>query len=155
MSSKLLQILVVDDDVDSATTTAWLLESMGYLNHRVACSGPEALELALALPPDVILLDIALPGMNGYEICRELRRNPLFRDTLIVAQTGWGQDRHREMAWFAGFSQHLVKPLRPADLEALFAKVVPRALSAPPVAGVEPTAKTARKRRPSVADPLA
>jgi CheY-like chemotaxis protein len=132
MSANALQILVVDDDIDSATTTAWLLESMGYPNHHIAQSGPEALELAQQILPDVILLDIGLPGMNGYEICRELRRNKLFADTLIVAQTGWGQDRHREMAWFAGFSEHLVKPLRPADLEALFtkAKVGSRALSA-------------------------
>jgi CheY-like chemotaxis protein len=128
MSSKHLQILVVDDDADSATTTAWLLESMGYPNHHVARSGPEALELAKTHLPDVIMLDIGLPGMNGYEICRELRRNPLFADTLIVAQTGWGQDRHRDMARFAGFNEHLVKPLRPTDLEALFAKVAPRAL---------------------------
>jgi CheY-like chemotaxis protein len=130
MSSKLLQILVVDDDADSATTTAWLLESMGYPNHHIARSGPEALELAQAHVPDVILLDIGLPGMNGYEICRELRRNPLFKETLIVAQTGWGQERHRDMARFAGFSEHLVKPLRPGDLEALFVKVDPRRLSA-------------------------
>ena len=129
MSANPLNILVVDDDIDSATTTAWLLESMGYPNHHIAQSGPEALELAQQILPDVILLDIGLPGMNGYEICRELRRNKLFADTLIVAQTGWGQDRHREMAWFAGFNEHLVKPLRPMDLEALFAKVSPRALS--------------------------
>ena len=129
MTAKRLEILIVDDDYDSATTTAWLVESMGYLQHRIARSGPEALELAQEVVPDVILLDIGLPGMNGYEICRELRRNRLFADTLIVAQTGWGQDRHREMAWFAGFNEHLVKPLRPMDLEALFAKVSPRAVS--------------------------
>lgn len=154
MSSKLLQILVVEDDLDSATTTAWLLESMGYPNHCVAQSGQQALELARVLLPDVVLLDIGLPGMNGYEICRELRRNPLFADTLIVAQTGWGQDRHREMAYFAGFNHHLVKPLRPDDLEALFAKVTPRAR---PVAAEETaaTAKPARKRRSPVANPPA
>jgi CheY-like chemotaxis protein len=71
----------------------------------------------------VILLDIGLPGMNGYEVCRELRRNPQFEKTMIIAQTGWGQDRDREMAYFAGFNYHLVKPLKPTDLAALFAKV--------------------------------
>ncbi len=130
MSAKELRILIVDDDHDSGTTTAWLLDSMGYSHHHIARNGPEALELAEAFLPDVILLDIGMPGMNGYEICRQLRRNPLFAQTLIVAQTGWGEDRHRDMARFAGFNEHLTKPVRPVDLEALFAKVAPRALSA-------------------------
>src|SRR5690606_34485397 len=98
--TKALQILIVDDNVDSATTTGWLLDSMGYPNYTLAQDGPEALALAREILPDVVLLDIGLPGMNGYEICRELRRNPLFADTLIIAQTGWGQDRDREMAYF-------------------------------------------------------
>jgi CheY-like chemotaxis protein len=129
MSSRALQILVVEDNVDSATTTGWLLESMGYPNYSLAQDGPSALDMARSTPPDVVMLDIGLPGMNGYEVCRELRRNPLFADTLIIAQTGWGQDRYREMAYFAGFDHHLTKPLRPVDLEALLSKVVPRAQS--------------------------
>jgi CheY-like chemotaxis protein len=141
MSTKNLQILVVEDNIDSATTTGWLLESMGYRNYHLAHDGPQALEAAIRLEPDVILLDIGLPGMNGYEVCRQLRRNPLFVNTLIIAQTGWGQDRDREMAFFAGFSYHIVKPLRPSELQGLLNKVVPRSESA----GNEPmTRKTGR-----------
>ncbi|MEY4641302.1 MAG: hypothetical protein RLZZ227_1296 [Pseudomonadota bacterium] len=123
MNTKALNILVVDDNVDSATTTGWLLEGMGYHNYSLAHDGPQAIEAAKKLLPHVILLDIGLPGMNGYEVCRELRRNPQFEKTMIIAQTGWGQDRDREMAYFAGFNYHLVKPLKPTDLAALFAKV--------------------------------
>jgi len=126
MSSKSLHILVVEDNHDSATTTGWLLESMGYPNYTLAQDGPTALQVASRMLPDVVMLDIGLPGMNGYEVCRELRRNPLFADTLIIAQTGWGQDRFREMAYFAGFNHHLTKPLRPVELEALLCKVTPR-----------------------------
>ncbi|MDY6983092.1 MAG: response regulator [Pseudomonadota bacterium] len=125
-----LRILVVDDNTDSAETTGWLLESMGHSDIRLAHDGPQALALAAEFEPDVILLDIGLPGMNGYDVCRELRRDPRFADTLIVAQTGWGQDRDREMAHFAGFSQHLVKPLKPDDLASLFTRVKPRAHTA-------------------------
>ncbi|MGV3593332.1 MAG: response regulator, partial [Gammaproteobacteria bacterium] len=121
-----LRILVVDDNADSAVTTGWLLESMGHAEIRLAHDGPEALAAAAEMQPDVILLDIGLPGMNGYDVCRELRRDPRFANTLIVAQTGWGQDRDREMAHFAGFSHHLVKPLKPQDLAALFTQVKPR-----------------------------
>ena len=116
MNSKSLQILVVDDNIDAATTVVWLLESMGYDNCAVAHDGPQALELARELQPEVILLDLGLPGMNGYEVCRELRRNKLFADTLIIAQTGWGEERNREMAYFAGFNHHFVKPADPTAL---------------------------------------
>ena len=124
--SKSLQILVVDDNIDAATTVVWLLESMGYENCTIAHDGPTALEIARELQPDVILLDLGLPGMNGYEVCRELRRNPMFADTLIIAQTGWGEERNREMAYFAGFNHHFVKPLQPDDLAGLLAKVPAR-----------------------------
>ncbi|MDY6982495.1 MAG: response regulator [Pseudomonadota bacterium] len=124
--SKTLQILVVDDNIDAATTVVWLLESMGYENCTVAHDGPTALDIARELQPDVILLDLGLPGMNGYEVCRELRRNPMFADTLIIAQTGWGEERNREMAYFAGFNHHFVKPLKPEDLAGLLAKVPAR-----------------------------
>lgn len=124
--SKSLQILVVDDNIDAATTVVWLLESMGYENCTIAHDGPTALEIARELQPDVILLDLGLPGMNGYEVCRELRRNPMFADTLIIAQTGWGEERNREMAYFAGFNHHFVKPLQPDDLAGLLAKVPER-----------------------------
>jgi CheY-like chemotaxis protein len=95
---------------------------MGH-KYSLAHTGPHALEIAPALQPDVILLDIGLPGMSGYDVCRNMRSNPLFEHTLIVAQTGWGQERDREMAREAGFDHHLVKPLKLDDIMALFATV--------------------------------
>jgi signal transduction histidine kinase len=115
-----LRILVVDDNVASAKTTGWMLELIGC-QASLAHDGPQALDVATTLQPDVILLDIGLPGMNGYEVCRELRRNSLFENTLIIAQTGWGQKRDREMAREAGFNHHLVKPLNIDDISALLA----------------------------------
>jgi signal transduction histidine kinase len=118
--NKTLNILVVDDNVDSAQTTGWMLETIGH-NYILAHDGVRALEIAQESRPDVILLDIGLPGMNGYDVCRTLRKNPLFESTLIIAQTGWGQKRDREMAREAGFSHHLVKPLRLEDINSLLA----------------------------------
>ena len=131
MSKKNLHILVVDDNMDSAMTLVWLLETMGYDDCSVAHDGPQALAMAKELEPDVILLDLGLPGMNGYEVCRELRRNPKFADTLLIAQTGWGEDHNREMAYFAGFNHHFVKPLKAEDLSDLLAKVPRRKAGAP------------------------
>ena len=105
-----LQILVVDDNVPSAKTTGWMLEMVGHQTNLVH-DGPAAIEAAKRLRPDVILLDIGLPGKNGYDVCRELRLDPAFKDTVMVAQTGWGQERDREMAFEAGFDHHLTKPV--------------------------------------------
>lgn len=116
-----LQILVVDDNVDSAKTIGWMLEMLGH-EAVLAHSGQEALDRAKNMTPDVILLDIGLPGMNGYEVCRSLRQDPLFRNTLIIAQTGWGQDRDKDQAQDAGFNHHLIKPIRLDDLSALLEK---------------------------------
>lgn len=115
-----LNILIVDDNVASAQTTGWMLEMLGY-HYTLSHDGPEALALAYKLQPDAILLDIGLPSMNGYEVCRELRKNPLFENTLIIAQTGWGQKRDRDMAKEAGFNHHLVKPLKLAQIIELLA----------------------------------
>ncbi len=115
-----LNILIVDDNVASAQTTGWMLEMLGY-HYSLAHDGPEALEMAYKLQPDAILLDIGLPGMNGYDVCRELRKNPLFEKTLIIAQTGWGQQRDRDMAKEAGFNHHLVKPLNLTQITELLA----------------------------------
>ena len=126
MNTNAIKILVVDDNSDSATTLVWLLESMGYEDCTVAHDGPQALKIAKEILPDVVLLDLGLPGMDGYEVCRELRRSPLFADTLLIAQTGWGEERNREMAYFAGFNHHFVKPLKADDLALLLAKVPAR-----------------------------
>lgn len=113
-----LSILVVDDNIPSAQTTGWMLEMIGH-HPTLAHDGIEALETAKKILPQAILLDIGLPGMNGYDICRTLRQNPLFKETLIIAQTGWGQARDKQMAIEAGFDHHLVKPFNFDQLSEL------------------------------------
>lgn len=109
------RVLVVDDNEDAASSLAMLLVAVGN-EATVAQDGREALEKASAYDPDVILLDIGLPGMNGYEVCRTLRDKQGGRGPRIIALTGWGQDEDRRKSSAAGFDGHLVKPV---SLEAL------------------------------------
>lgn len=109
-SSKKHRILVVDDIVDAADSLAALLQEMGS-DVIVAYDGPRALEAADHHRPDVILLDIGMPGMNGYEVCREIRRRDWGRSPCIVATTGWGQEEDRRRTREAGFDVHMVKPI--------------------------------------------
>jgi signal transduction histidine kinase/ActR/RegA family two-component response regulator len=115
------KILIVDDNVDSAQTIGWMLELSGY-TPRLAHDGLTTLEIAREYRPDTILLDIGLPGMNGYDVCRELRKDPAFKDTIIIAQTGWGQKRDRDMAKAAGFDHHLVKPISLDEITRLLSE---------------------------------
>ncbi|MES2207107.1 MAG: PAS domain S-box protein [Pseudomonadota bacterium] len=105
-----LKILVVDDNDASAKTMGWTLEILGH-QIQLAHDGPSALQASLSFIPDVVLLDIGLPGMNGYEVCKEMRRQPLLSHTVFIAQTGWGQQEHLDRSKEAGFSHHLVKPI--------------------------------------------
>ncbi|HEV7800292.1 MAG TPA: PAS domain-containing protein [Burkholderiales bacterium] len=109
------RVLVVDDNLDSAASLAMLLEFAGH-ETRTAHDGEDAIAVAAQYRPDVILLDIGLPKMNGYDACRVIRAQPGGKDTLIVALTGWGQDDDRRRSREAGFDAHLVKP---ADYPAL------------------------------------
>jgi len=109
------RILVVDDNQDAATSLATLLQLSGHETH-VAHDGAEAIDKATALRPHVILLDIGLPQINGYEAARIIRRLPWGGAVTLVALTGWGQADDREKSKAAGFDRHLVKPV---DLEAL------------------------------------
>ncbi len=113
-----LQILVVDDNGDSADSLALLLSLAGHETH-VARDGSQALLRAEALRPDAILLDLGLPGLSGYEVCRRLRAEPWAQTTPIVAITGWGQDEDRQRSKEAGFDGHLVKPIVLDELSAL------------------------------------
>jgi CheY-like chemotaxis protein len=101
---------VVDDNADAALTLA---EGVALDGHdvRVAHDGASAVEQALAFSPEVVLLDIGLPGMDGYEVVRRLRELPEARSALIVALTGFGQQSDRQRALAAGFDDHLVKPV--------------------------------------------
>lgn len=104
------RILVVDDNESAAKTIGWMLEMYDH-DVRLAHNGPTAIEIAKSYLPDVVLLDIGLPGMNGYEICQAMKAMPEFRDTVFIAQTGWGQKEHRQRSHEAGFKYHLVKPV--------------------------------------------
>ena len=116
------RVLVVDDNVDAAESIAKLLRLAG---HQVECvyDGPRALEGAARSRPDVVVLDIGLPGMDGYEVARRLRTLPQFRSTALIALTGYGQDSDRESSRRAGFDHHLTKPVDPDVLERLIAEL--------------------------------
>ncbi|MBX9678431.1 MAG: response regulator [Gemmataceae bacterium] len=111
------RILVVDDNTDAAESIAWLLRAAGH-EVRTARDGNEAIASAEAFPPQVALLDIGLPGMDGYELARRLRKTLDPRNTLLIALTGYGQDRDIQRSKQAGFDHHLVKP---ADIRSLHA----------------------------------
>jgi CheY-like chemotaxis protein len=104
------RILVVDDNVDAAMLLAMLLREEG---HEVATShdGLSALETAVAFRPDIVLLDIGLPHMDGNEVAMQMRQQPALRDVLLVAVSGYGQEENRRRALKAGFNAYLVKPL--------------------------------------------
>jgi signal transduction histidine kinase len=120
-----LKILVVDDNPLIADTTGMLLEDIGH-EFEAVHNGRDALDAARNYLPDAILLDIGLPDMDGYEVCRALRRNELFADTTIIAQTGWGQEKDKKLAKEAGFDFHLTKPVPLADLQNALQSVAPR-----------------------------
>jgi signal transduction histidine kinase len=118
-----LRILVIDDNPEVAQTVGWMLEEIGHDYHLVH-DGRQALQAARDYAPDAILLDIGMPGMDGYAVCRAFRQDALFKTIPIIAQTGWGQDRDRSAAAAAGFDGHMVKPMNLADLSQLLDKVV-------------------------------
>jgi CheY-like chemotaxis protein/two-component sensor histidine kinase len=109
-----LRVLVLDDNRDAADSLSWLLQLNGHTVLQ-AREGEEALRLAVQEKPSVVLLDIGLPGLDGYEICRRMRQNGL-SDALIVAMTGYGLERDRVRSRDAGFDAHLVKPVPPSEV---------------------------------------
>jgi PAS domain S-box-containing protein len=111
-----LRILVVDDNEDAAVMLAMLLKAQGF-STRVAHDGPDAILAALAFHPRVVFLDIGLPGMDGYEVCRQLRANPQMADTTFVALTGWGGEEDKKRGRIAGFAFHLAKPIDLAQID--------------------------------------
>ncbi|MFN0244302.1 MAG: PAS domain S-box protein [Planctomycetota bacterium] len=114
------KILVVDDNEDGAESLALLLRLGGHVT-ATAYDGLEAVEVADRFQPDVVLLDIGLPRLNGFDVCRKLRERPWGASALVIALSGWGQDGDRRKSKEAGFDAHLVKPLDHAVLTKLLA----------------------------------
>jgi PAS domain S-box-containing protein len=116
------RILIADDNRDSADSLAMLLEIMG---HRVgtAYDGEQALEAAEATRPQVVLLDIGMPKLDGYDVCRRIRLQPWGKGVALIAVTGWGQEADRRRTQEAGFDRHMVKPVDPHALLRLLASL--------------------------------
>jgi CheY-like chemotaxis protein/two-component sensor histidine kinase len=130
MEDSALRILVVDDNQDSACSMTLLLELQGH-EVKVAHSGQAALNIAGERPPDVILLDIGMPGMNGYEVARQLRSDDKFADTLLIAVTGYGRASDVKQTEAAGFDHHLVKPIDYEKLQSLLTAKAEKGRKAP------------------------
>ncbi|MGZ3305055.1 MAG: response regulator [Asticcacaulis sp.] len=111
----LKRVLVVDDNRPSAMTLSWAMQLHGY--EVMTCfDGRSAVDAAHDFHPDVVLLDLGMPLMDGYEVCRRLRSDASLGEVTVVAQTGWGHDEVRQRTADAGFNHHLTKPL---DIDAL------------------------------------
>jgi PAS domain S-box-containing protein len=117
-----LRVLVVDDNVDAAESLRMLLTMSGH-QLQVVHSGLEAPEAAREHRPDVMLLDIGLPGLNGYQVAERIRDTPELKNIVLVALTGYGQEEDRRRAMQSGFHYHLVKPVDPHQLEDLLAQI--------------------------------
>ena len=123
-------MLIVDDSDDGAESLAMLLQFDGHETHK-AHDGVSAIEAAERLKPDVILLDIGLPRLNGYEVCSRIRQTTWGKGLTIVALTGWGQEEDRDRSTGAGFDAHMVKPVDHDVLMKLIASLPALSASAP------------------------
>jgi len=118
-STAVMKVLIADDNIASGQTLAWTIELLGC-DVRIANSGQAALDTAKEFLPDIVLLDIGMPDMNGYDVCQMMRILPGLEKTLFIAQTGWGQKEHLQRSKEAGFHHHLVKPVKLEDLKEIF-----------------------------------
>jgi CheY-like chemotaxis protein len=122
-----LRVLVVDDNTDAADSLVALLEILGH-SARVAHDGVSGLDAAREFVPDLVFLDIGLPGMSGHDVAREIRRTAALRQVVLIALTGWGSQNDQRLSQEAGFDQHLTKPV---TLEALEQALATAARSLP------------------------
>ena len=121
------RVLIVDDNRDAAKLLGMTLRVLGN-EVATAHDGLEAVRAAESLRPNVVVMDLGMPRLNGYEAARRIRSEPWGRDMLLVALTGWGQAEDRERTKEAGFDRHLVKPVEPRELQRLLAEGQPAAL---------------------------
>ena len=119
------KVLVVDDNRDAADSLGMLLGVLGT-DFRIVYDGPSALAAVATYKPDVVLLDIGMPGMDGHEVARRIRQQPQAQNVTLVALTGWGQEEDRSRSEAAGFDRHLIKPADIGALKALFQTVLER-----------------------------
>ena len=115
-AARRFKILVVDDNHDSALSLAMMLSIMGH-DTRTAHDGESALSTAETFLPDVVLLDIGLPKLNGYEVAQRIRETSWGASMYLIAVTGWGQDEDRQRSSEVGLNLHMVKPVEPSALE--------------------------------------
>jgi CheY-like chemotaxis protein len=113
------RILIVDDNVDAAETLCMLIKSLGEREVYTASSGSQALETASSLRPNIVMLDLMMPEMDGYEVARRIRGQPWGKHLLLVALSGWSHEEHRRRTKEAGFDRHVSKPADIADLRAV------------------------------------
>ena len=116
------RVLIVDDNKDGASMLSLVVEALSH-EVRVANDGEDGIKLASQFRPDLILMDLGMPGMDGFEAARRLREEPWGKTSFLVALTGWGQEQDKVKTREAGFDHHLVKPASGADLEQLFARL--------------------------------
>lgn len=125
---RVLRILVIEDNLDSVHSTAMLLRELGH-TVEYGINGYVALDLARRFRPDYVLLDLGLPGITGYEVCRQIKADPELMGSKVVALTSYSEPKYRERARQIGFDGYYVKPLLPQSLADLFGQ--PQAGQAP------------------------
>ena len=113
---------MVDDNKDAAVSLAMLLRLQGH-EVRVAHDGSSAVDVAISYRPEMVFLDIGMPGMDGYEVARRLRQTSGLEKIILAALTGWGQQEDRRRSAEAGFDHHLIKPPDPKALESVLAEL--------------------------------
>ena len=111
---------MVEDDIDSARSLTWILRDMGH-EVEYAINGYVAVDIAAHFRPELVFLDLALPGMNGFEVCRRLKRQPGLEGMRIIAVTAYAQEEYRQRSKEAGCEGYIVKPLDPSSLAELLA----------------------------------
>jgi signal transduction histidine kinase len=118
LAARRLRILIIEDHRDAADSLRLLLRLLGH-KVRMVSNGSEGVDVARSWRPDIVLCDIGLPGMDGYGVAAELRRDPSLAETVLIAITGYGQEEDRQRALQSGFNYHLTKPVAPETLKAL------------------------------------
>ena len=126
-----LRVLIVDDNVDAVEMLAMLVELQGHTTAS-AHNGVQAVSVADAFQPDVIFLDIGLPGLDGYQVAREIRQRPVGAHVLLVALTGWGSAEDKDRTQRAGFDLHFTKPVEPEAVERLLVRLAHDRTTHPP-----------------------